>query len=115
MQCPSSSYKGATEMLVYWDNLFGSFLFVPTQLGSAQMSTLAQGLVTAKSGQSVRRQSITLSLGGKTYQTYTDNSGKYAFWTPPGLTHVTSGSLTTMGVTQTVTVNPTQQTNVTVP
>jgi len=118
MQCPSSAYTGPTEMLVYWDNLFGSFLFVPAQLGSAQVSTMAQGSVTAQSGQpgqSLRGQPVTLSLAGKTYRTTTDSAGNYAFGALPGMTYPTSGTLSVMGVTQTVAVNPTSKINVQVP
>ena len=115
IQCPSPGYTGGTEMLVYWDNLFGSFLFVPTQLGSAQMSTLAQGSVVSTTGKTVRHQPVTLSIDGKTYSTLTNNSGNYVFWTPPGLALAGTGAVTVMGVTQSVAASASQQNKITVP
>ena len=115
VQCPSPGYTGPTEMLVYWDNLFGSFLFVPTQLGSAQMSTLARGSIVSKTGKTVRHQPVTLSIAGKTYSTLTDKSGNYVFWTPPGLAHAATGTVSVMGITQSVAVSSSQQNKISVP
>jgi hypothetical protein len=115
IQCPSPGYTGPTEMLVFWDNLFGSFLFVPTQLGSAQMSILAQGSVVSKTGNTVRHQPVTLSIAGKTYRTSTNNAGNYVFWVPPGVAHAATGAVTVMGVTQSVAASASQQNKITVP
>jgi hypothetical protein len=85
------------------------------QLGSPQMTTLAQGSITDTSGRALRRQPVTLSLAAKTYQTTTDSAGNYAFRALPGITYPTSGTLTVMGTTQTVTVSPTEKIKVSVP
>jgi len=103
IQCPSPGYTGPTEM------------FVPTQLGSAQMSILAQGSVVSKTGNTVRHQPVTLSIAGKTYRTSTNNAGNYVFWVPPGVAHAATGAVTVMGVTQSVAASASQQNKITVP
>ena len=116
MACPSINYQGPTEMFVYWDNLFGSFMFVPTVIGPSFAAPLAQGTVTSASGGSVRHQPVTLSLGGKIYNTYTNNAGKYVFLGAPGMPAPTApAQLTVMGVTQTVMPAAAQAFNVSVP
>jgi hypothetical protein len=102
-------------MLVYWDNLFGSFMFYPTTIASPQVAILAQGTVTSNSQQPIQHQLVTLQLSGKTHYTSTDNSGKYTFLTSPGLAPGGSAQLTVMGQSQTVALSPSQQFNISVP
>lgn len=61
---------------VYADTVFGSFAFrgVPT---SAQ--PLVVGELVLANGQPVAQQSITLTVGGRVFTTFTDRSGRFAF------------------------------------
>ena len=77
--CPSANYTGPTLMAVYWDGLYGSFLFVPTTVGSGS-AVLSQGLVLSASGAPLRHQAVDLSFGGKTYHTFTGNDGQFHFY-----------------------------------
>ncbi len=103
--CPSTTYQGPTIMRIYWDTLFGSFLFVPTTLSSPQFLMLNQGIATAASGKPARHEAVTLSFGGKTYHTWTNNHGDFAFFRPaslPVLHRPTSGELSIKGVRKVV-------------
>ena len=106
--CASSNYQGpATEMSIYWDKLYGSFLFVPIVVGSPQIMTLAHGNVTSASGQFLRHEKITLSLGGKTYHTVTDAHGNYVFFAAAQNVKLQPGSkgeLEVKGLRKTVTL-----------
>ena len=80
--CPSVNYNGPTLMQVYWDALYGSFLFVPYDLSTAAM--VQQGRVTDASGKPLAGQKVDLTYGGKTYHTLTGRNGTYRFLTPRG-------------------------------
>lgn len=108
IQCPSPSYnQPETFMSVYWDKLYGSFLFVPTTL-APQTPIITQGVVTGAAGQSMPHQSIDLNFAGKTFHSYTDSNGKYVFVVPPGVTPAASGTLSVMGVNQPISMGSTQ-------
>ena len=115
ISCPSLNYQGPTEMLIYWDNLFGSFMFVPTVLGSPQASILAQGTVTAVKGKSVAHQPVTLALGSKTYHTVTNSEGKYVIVGAPGIARPPAGQLNVGGVRQQVTLGAAQHVDIHLP
>src|SRR4029077_6198610 len=78
--CPSTTYQGPTIMSIYWDKLFGSFLFVPTVITSPQIAMLSKGSATDASGKPVAHEKVTLLIAGKTYHTWTDNHGDYVFF-----------------------------------
>jgi hypothetical protein len=101
-------------MSVYWDNLYGSFMFVPTTVGP-QTPALTRGTVTGASGQPMPHQAVTLSFGGKTYHTDTDSLGKYVFVAPPGSARTGAGQLQANGVSQPVTVGSTQEVPIRIP
>jgi hypothetical protein len=84
ISCPSTTYQGPTNMAVYWDTLFGSFLFVPTILDRGALS-FYQGTLTDTSGHALRREPVMLSVGGKTFRTWTDNRGEFTFARAVGL------------------------------
>src|SRR6185312_16828197 len=67
--CPSAAYRGATFTEVFWDNLFGSFVFFPTVLGGTGQPPLAQGILTGSSGAVMRHRPIDLPIGNKTFHT----------------------------------------------
>jgi hypothetical protein len=78
--CPSTLYKAPeTLMYVYWDKLFGSFLFVPTAVTSPRFTMLSQGKASGPNGEPLAHEPITLSVSGKTYHTWTNNHGEYFF------------------------------------
>lgn len=70
-------------MLIYWDKLFGSFAFVPTSSGEP-IAILNQGHATDAAGKPLRREAVTLTVAGKTFHTWTDDRGDYAFLKPEG-------------------------------
>jgi hypothetical protein len=101
VMCPSPSYNGPTEMAVYWDTLFGSFLFVPTVIAPPGLKKIAQGHVTDASGNTVRHQPVQLVVNGKTYHSYTNNAGDYTIYSTVNLATGATGQLTVGSVTQT--------------
>lgn len=116
VMCPSSNYQGPTNMDVYWDKLFGSFMFVPTWITQPQI--ISQGTAADASGKPVRHEAVTLSFGGKTYHTWTNNRGDYVFSTPaslPTLNLPTSGQLSIRTVRQVVTLPSAQKLQILVP
>jgi hypothetical protein len=78
VECPSTNYNGLTLMGVYWDSLFGSFMFQAVTAG--HMALLHQGHVADKSGRPLQYQAIDLSYGGVTYHTFTNRSGNFSFY-----------------------------------
>lgn len=73
--CPSVNYAGPVEMNIYWDGLYGTFLFVPV----VDFALLQQGVVTNSAGKPASGQLVELAFGGKTYRTYSDYRGRYRF------------------------------------
>jgi hypothetical protein len=101
--CPSRTYTGQTLMSVYWDKLFGSFMFLPTGVGP-DMTTLAQGNVATQTRHLAAHQLVELKFGGKIYHTFTDARGDYVFLSRTNVHHPATGQLSIQGVTQTVTL-----------
>jgi hypothetical protein len=69
---------------VYWDSLFGPFLFIPYDLSAN--ATTQRGTVTTASGKPLPGQVVELILNGKTYRTVTASDGSYRFGALPGQT-----------------------------
>ena len=77
---PAFGYTGPTDVLVYWDAVYSSFMFA-----FATGSPSASGMVTDSAGHPVPNQAITLSVGGITLSTFTNSRGRYNFYgAPPG-------------------------------
>lgn len=77
---PAFGYTGPTDILVYWDTIYSSFMFA-----FATGSPSASGMVTDSAGHPVPNQAITLSVGGITLSTSTNSRGRYNFYdAPPG-------------------------------
>lgn len=132
--CPSTSYQGPTIMSIYWDTLFGSFLFVPTTLGppptpgpaprpmmralASPPVILSQGNVIDPTGKPMRHEAVQLVVGGKTYHTWTNNRGDYYFLRAASLRNVSippTGQLSVRGVRQVVALGSTQKLQIHVP
>ena len=96
--CPSTQYTGPQGIQVWWDSRYGSFVFLLYDPGAVPM--IHQGQVKDPAGHAVAGQLVTMTLGGKTYRTYTAPDGTYKFPTwggktmPTGTAQILSGSLT---------------------
>jgi len=100
IQCPSPGYVGPQAMDVYWDTLYGSFVFAPHVFGGAgkKKATMHSGHVKTASGTSAKRERVDLTYGGRTYHTFTNKNGDYAFEDVPS----GDAQLTVAGVRTTV-------------
>jgi len=110
--CPSPNYQGPIFMAIYWDTLFGSFLFVPTSLTAPGVMTLAQGTALSRSRTPLPYEPLTLSFGGKTYHTWTDDRGEFVFVrvaSTPAVQIPSTGKLIIRGKQQTVSLTPAQK------
>jgi len=80
LPCPASD-TGSAWMVIYWDTLYGTFMFMPT--AEPQMGpVIQQGHVSTATGKAAPQQLVALSYGGKTYHTSTDRNGNYRFFLP---------------------------------
>jgi hypothetical protein len=105
--CPSVNYTGPTMMQIYWDALFGSFVFMPYDLAASSM--LQRGTVTDTAGKPVAGQQVDLTVGAKKLHTVTDSRGAYSFIAPAGLSVSSqSATLTVRNVDRTVTLRSSQ-------
>lgn len=80
LPCPAND-TGKGWIVVYWDTLYGTFMFMPrsdSEMGIA----IQQGHVTNTAGNAAAYQQVTLSYGGKTYYTNTNQNGDYRFFAP---------------------------------
>jgi hypothetical protein len=76
---PAYGYKGASDVLVYWDSIYNSFAF-----SFPSVPIFHSGSLIDQSGRAVAGKKVTLQLNGKTYQTVTDAKGAYRFYDPAG-------------------------------
>lgn len=92
---PAFGYPGPTDVLVYWDDLYGTFMFA-----FATTSPSMSGVVHDQAGKPWPHQLVTFTAGSKTFTTYTDPTGKYRFYNLPhhvvntGTIHVHGGTST---------------------
>ena len=75
--CPSVGYNGPTLFQVFWDVVYGTFLFMPYD--PSTMEITHQGVVIDHQGKPLARTPIDLEYGGHTYHTFTTSSGRYRF------------------------------------
>ena len=78
ISCPSPTYAGPTNVQLYWDKLFGTFMFVLEDYSPTML--VHQGKVTDSSGKPVNGQLVELTYGGITYHTVTARDGSYRFY-----------------------------------
>jgi Carboxypeptidase regulatory-like domain len=77
---PAFGYTGPTDILVYWDTVYSSFMF-EFATGSPSVS----GTLTDSAGNPVPNTAITLTVGDITLSTFTNSRGQYNFYgSPPG-------------------------------
>jgi len=104
--CPSPSYTSPLiNVDVWWDSIYGSFVFVLDELGNLQ--GISSGTLTDPGGHPQAGVLVELTAGNRTYKTLTNRLGQYNF-------HVASaaiaaklpatGQITARGVTQSVTL-----------
>jgi hypothetical protein len=80
--CPSLNWKAPedyTQIDVYWDTWYGSFMFSPTVVAEAAAgsNTFIVGHAQDKSGQPLRQEPVDVAAYGTTYHTITDSHGEY--------------------------------------
>ena len=73
---PAFGYTGPTDVLVYWDTVFNSFMFA-----FAAGVPAASGTVTNSAGEPVAYQPVALTVGGVRLTTFSGPSGAYRFYT----------------------------------
>ena len=100
--CPSTTYTGPVFMEVLWDTIYGSFVFVPLSL-SAKV-TVHEGRVMDSAGKPASGQLVDLTIGTKTFHTFTNRNGVYRFAVSKGQfnSSLKTGVLTVKGKKQTV-------------
>jgi hypothetical protein len=75
---PSFGYPGPTNVLVYWDTVYSSFMFA-----FATEPPTAAGTLTDNLGKPVAKKLVTLSAGPSLLSTFTDASGSFRFYGAP--------------------------------
>jgi len=94
---PAFGYTGPiSDISVYFDKLYGTFLFVP----ASPQSLKASGVLRDALGQPLAHRDLTLVSNGVTYKTVTRNNGTYRFYGVPAgsATASTSGGSWTMAI-----------------
>jgi len=71
---PAFGYTGPTDIQVYWDTVFSSWMFA-----FVTESPSASGTVTS-AGVPVANQPVTLTVGGTTLSTFTTSTGGFSFY-----------------------------------
>ncbi len=77
---PSLSYSGATDIAVYWDTIYRTFLFMPVGVGAPP--TLG-GSVMASNGQPIAGADVTVTTGTARVHAFTDRKGAYRVYDLP--------------------------------
>jgi hypothetical protein len=78
INCPSVSYTGPTQLAVYWDTIYGTFMFMPIP-ADGHLPVLHAGVVVGQTGAPLANQPVTLSVGPKTFRTWSGQNGSYKF------------------------------------
>jgi hypothetical protein len=69
---PSFGYTGPTDIAVYYDTLFKTFLFAPIT-----DSIVLEGVLTSRSGAPVANREVVVTAGGQRFRTWTNARGEY--------------------------------------
>lgn len=82
---PSTNWAGGTNIDVYYDTVYSSFLFAfdPDSVPTARdMRASVKGNIT-NAGQPVAHEEVLLTVGGQKFRTYTNAQGAYYFYRKP--------------------------------
>ena len=71
---PAFGYTGPTNMRVYYDVLYKTFLFVPIEQG---VEPVLQGALKSSSGKVVAGKEVVVVANGKKFRTFTNAKGEY--------------------------------------
>jgi hypothetical protein len=74
---PAFGYTGPTEMEVYFDTVYSTFLFRPLEPGTP---LAVEGMLKSRAGKPVPRKEVTIVANGVTYRTFTNAKGEYRFF-----------------------------------
>jgi hypothetical protein len=85
---PAFGYKGSTDVVVYWDSIYNSFMF-----SFPPDPPAASGTLLDSKGKPASYKPVSLTVGAHTFKTFTNNQGIYRFYGPPA----GSGSLDVEG------------------
>ena len=107
---PSLAYGGPTDIAVYWDTVYRTFLFFP--VSGAPVLT---GLIQDASGQPSAAADVAVNVGGRTVHAFTNKKGVYrVYGVPSGNATVsalgTSRAATLGSTTTKVDLRPSQPT-----
>jgi hypothetical protein len=76
---PAIGFSGPSDVVVYWDTIYNSFMFAfPSQ------PSTASGTLLDSAGSPVAHKPVTLTAGGHTFKTVTNDRGQYRFYGAPG-------------------------------
>jgi hypothetical protein len=89
---PAFGYSGPTDVLVYWDCIYNSFLFA-----FPAVPPFHSGTLVGEAGKALAGRMVSLKLNGHTYQTYTDANGAYRFYDAVGRAVAGHGTLASGG------------------
>jgi hypothetical protein len=79
---PSFGYNGSTDMAVYWDRIYNTFVFVPIKEATA-FDEVVHGTVLDAHKHPAKFTEVTLRLGdGKLRRTFTNGRGQYRLYGP---------------------------------
>jgi Domain of unknown function (DUF5050) len=86
---PAYGYSGPTDLWVYWDGIYSSYMFSLINSGSPSLT----GQVVTRDKKPAARVLVTLTVGSKTYRAYASRNGTYRFFgTPQGAGKLSIGS-----------------------
>ena len=75
--CPSVGYTGPTIFQVFWDVVYGTFLFMPYD--PSTMSVMQSGVVLDHNGKPFAGAPVDFAYNGHTFHTFTTSNGRYRF------------------------------------
>jgi hypothetical protein len=115
--CPSPSYTSPLiNVDVYWDSIYGSFVFVLDELGN--LPGISSGILTDPQGIPQAGVLVELKAGDKTYKTVTNRLGQYNFHAVSAAIAAklpATGQITARGVTQSVALRAATSTRLQIP
>lgn len=109
---PSFGYNGPTVYYVYWDSLYGAFVFMPQEIATATVpgsqkpgstAAIVTGIVSDSRGAPVSLREVTLKDSqGNLRRTFTNSKGSFEFHEVP----FGAGQLASSNVQMSITVGP---------